>query len=101
MIDTSQSTALAVAMSTLEGKGIITTIFIIREMFWCYYIHRFIHLEFSQSSACEGGHSQFPDLHSLLLCAPTLTFCRQLAKIVSNSLRVVSRWTQQQVSRNL
>lgn len=70
-------------------------------MFWCYYIHRFIHLEFSQSSACEGGHSQFPDLHSLLLCAPTLTFCRQLAKIVSNSLRVVSRWTQQQVSRNL
>ena len=75
---------------------------------YVYYTHRLIHLEFSRSSACEGEHLQFSEtslsecvghcctegLLSMLLCAPTLSYCRQLAKIVSNSLQVIGKWTQ-------
>lgn len=81
---------------------------------YMYYTHRLIHLEFLRSSACEGEHSQFSEtsisecvgyrcpegLHSMLLCAPTLSYCRQLAKTVFNSLQVVGKWTQP-VSRNV
>lgn len=75
---------------------------------YVYYSHRLIHLEFSWSSTCEGEHSQFSEtslskcvghrctegLRSMLLCAPTLSYCRQLAKIISSSLQVIGKWTQ-------
>ena len=75
---------------------------------YMYYPHRLIHLEFSRNSTCKGEHSQFSEtslskcvghhctegLHSMLLCAPTLSYCRQLVKIVSNSLQVIGKWTQ-------
>ena len=70
-----------------------------------YCTHRLIHLEFLRSSEWEGEHSEVSAtgcvrsgcpgcLHSIALCAPTASYCRQLAKVVLNSLQVAGRWTQ-------
>ena len=89
----------------LEGKRIITSPlhhFCTRytlEFKDVLHAHRLLHLEVMKSKGefTEASSPEFvglEGLHSLLLCAPTLNYCNQLAKIVSNSLQLVVRWTQ-------